>query len=290
MPLTGARVRRVLDIMARLVTLLLLCCVACGRSSVGGLRAASDGETGAPPLSTDGVVVRYFLDEAASGQSPARVLDGGPFGFDIDLTYAGARQPEYVELSTGRGLYWDVAGDAGGPVAAYPNPAIETLHGTTAATYEAVIDFIEATNQTSRIIHVGHGFYWDLSIGFAGSVDDAGFPIGFFSGGLGDSEWSSDLRTRGRSVVHMVWDSTRPSAADRQRYYLDGVLQAATTSTAPGLGQTVDLSESDHFAIGQRQSTRSPRGSIYYAAIYRRALSDAEIGAHVARLAASDDP
>ena len=44
------------------------------------------------PLVDTGLIVRYYIDEAASGQGPTAVLDGSGVGADFDLaiTYAAA--------------------------------------------------------------------------------------------------------------------------------------------------------------------------------------------------------
>ena len=78
---------------------------------------------------------------------------------------------------------------------------------------------------------------------------------------------------------------------DRVRLFVDGAPAMGTVETPFALGHTFTFLATSVFAVGNRDiGMRSIAGTLFYAAIYDRALASGEIAQNVTILQASDDP
>ena len=95
---------------------------------------------------------------------------------------------------------------------------------------------------------------------------------------------------QGRLVIHCVVDTSQPTAADRALLYVNGTLATRTAGTSPALNSNPPILNTDYLTVGNVEGAgRSPLGDVYYAAIYTKALTPAQVAANAQRLAASDD-
>jgi hypothetical protein len=253
-----------------------------GAMSSGG----SGGAGGCPNCLVDsGLVVRYFMDEADSGQAPLMLVDAAPNPLPLTIDYND-------ELSfTGgpgkRGLEWSSGGTGARALAPIANTKVlSMLHGSTQATIETVVEIDAILITGSVLAMIGNGGeFGDLSL-VCGGADQLGF---FWQGGADIYVWDGMVVDSGRLVLHVVLDSTNADPLQHARYYINGMQHIEGRPTVDP-GQTIDLHDDASLAIGSGVgSPFSPRGIIAYVAYYNAALSDADIMVNVARLIASDD-
>ncbi|WP_438013792.1 LamG-like jellyroll fold domain-containing protein [Sorangium sp. So ce315] len=268
-------------------------------SGAGGAGGAGDIDActrDASCLTDDGLVVRYFLDEAALGIVPTQVEDAA----EAPLTLALTTGPEMGFVGDGAGhsgLAWTAASGNSRASAPIDGTKIQSLlHGSRTGTIEAVLRIAEVSSQGSRIVHIGS----DTEPGrFTLRSDRPGQVDFWWNGTSCGGSW--DVRIPERAVVHGVLDTTvQAPAVARLRLYVNGAPAPRLTPTGgycaedarlPDVDATLDLlPEGRHFVLGNREiGGRTFSGALYYAALYARALTDAEIQRHVAGLLASDD-
>jgi hypothetical protein len=254
---------------------------ACGNS----LDEDCDGLEQEPScLTSSGLVVRYFIDEAAAGQAPIVLEDSAPDPLKLPLTYA----PElsFVEEGGHRGLSWASEGVAGrASIQVDGTKIMSALNGSQVVTIEVVVRIVAVDNNASRIVHIG--------------VNQESGRLGLRSAVLGEIEawWNNEmlalwsLPLSGRKVLHAVIDSTQSVPADRVRLFVDGSPAPAPPSSQPPLlGEALDLNVGRYLVLGNREDgIRSFEGVMYYAALYSAALTDTEIGQNAMVLLATDD-
>ncbi|WP_437806329.1 LamG-like jellyroll fold domain-containing protein [Sorangium sp. So ce1078] len=257
----------------------------------GGLDCARD----ASCLTDDGLIVRYFLDEAATGSAPAQVEDAAEAPMPLALTY-GPEMSFGTDGAAHSGLSWTAAGADGRASALIDGTKIQSaLQGTIAGTIEAVLRIAEVVEGGSRIVHIGTGAEGGR---FTLRSETPGQIVFWWNGDFCGGAWDADLPER--AVMHGVFDSTvQEPAADRVRLYINGVPARRRNPvggycgmhvSVPPLGTTLDLPDGRHLVLGNRElGGRTFSGALYYAALYARALTAAEIERHTAALLASDD-
>lgn len=259
-------------------------------SSSSGLAVATGGGVGGaggcPDCLVDsGLVVRYFIDEAESGQGPTMLSDAAPDPLPLTIDYN-----EELSFSGGpgkRGLQWSDGATSARAFAAIAATKISAmLDGSTQATIEMVVELDAVLISGSVLAMIGNGNdFGDLSL-VAGGDGQLGF---FWRSGADIYVWDTDVLDAGRLVLHAVLDSARADPIMRGRYYVNG-MQQVQGNPSVGIGQTIDLAADGHLAIGSAVAEPfSPRGIIAYVAYYNVALSEADILVNVARLNVSDD-
>ena len=263
-----------------------------GSTSGTGSSSSGSGEPGTstgpdvPMLIDEGLLARWYLDEAASGMAPSAVFDHQPPEVDLPLVY-DADQPRYDVVDDSRGLVWSATQLSGRAVLDIAGTKFESeLTGATQATFEIVLSVEEVTTDLSRFIHFGDG---------AGGGDFAiGSPfldrIVLRWGGSTLREFESDFGGTDRRVLHVVVDTDAGAPDDRLRAYLDGMRLPLTNPGAPGQAEGLPLNQSSAITLGNRSDgTRSFRGRLQYAAIYTEVLDQAQLEHNVDVLLASDD-
>ena len=78
---------------------------------------------------------------------------------------------------------------------------------------------------------------------------------------------------------------------DRVRFYINGAFASPADESMIPLGLQLDDMSEDHFVLGNREiGGRAFEGTLFYAALYDRALGPAAVDHNAARLQANDDP
>ena len=230
------------------------------------------------------MVVRYFIDEAMSGVAPTQLTDVVTSPMHLNIAYDASLM--FDDPGGHRALAWSaIEADGRASLPLLGSKLYTALSGSEVATIEAVVDIKAISAARSRIVHVGGGnedghLTLSATPGTVWLFVDESTPAG---------TWSVDLTLLGRVVVHAVFDSQAPTAADRATLYVNGQL---ATNVSSGIEQGYQLAPvtSDYLVIGNReQGARSPEGTIHYAAIYERALTQAQATTNALALQASDD-
>jgi hypothetical protein len=263
-------------------------------SSTGG--AGGSGGAPATTLVDDGLVVRYYLDEAASGQAPMVTVDAATAPVDLPISYDPTL--EYVEAVGQRGLRWSDGDGIGRAEIVATGTKIETaIHGSPRATIEAVVNVPAAGSQHARILQLndvvpGGG---RLSLRLKPGSAQLAMMVNDDTSATDDSFVSEQsIAGAGRVVLHGVLDSESPTG-DYLRLYLNGSeMQPAASPpnpvVPPTAGETITLPANCLLTIGNRaMADRAFVGTIHYVALYADALSSEDIATNTKVLAADDD-
>ncbi len=244
-----------------------------GGTGVGGEGVGGTG--GDATLVDEGLIVRYFLDEAESGVAPT-ALDAS--GSGLDLSIDASANLVFAAEDGHRGLRWAIAESSG---RASRDGVADGLDQGREVTFELVMA-LGGTSNFSRVIHVG------------AAAADGRLAVGLLGNALGLRINDSDAARWpygdvARHVVHVCVDTGDADNARRARLFVDGVPREPNNS-APLEGVTFSIAPGTPFVLGNRgQEDRSPVGTLFYAAVYDRALDAEEIANNAALLAASDD-
>ncbi len=271
---------------------------AAGAGGGGGAGASSSTSStgGAPPqhpgvLVDEGLIARYYLDEAASGNEPTHARDAAPDPLDLLLRYDDIATAEvhmqYAEDAEGhRGWRYDGQGhDSGASVAVDTTKLAAMLQGGTRITFELVADVDDVNPSSSRLIHFGLDN--DHTLSFETSRITL-LSITVNNEGIHDS--LLDHAAYGRAVYHGVVDTTAADAAERAIFYVNGSRLQTIYASGTAQDEPLDLQTMRHFVIGNRQiGGRSIAGMIYYAAIYNVALTPAQVLQNAQLLLVNDD-
>lgn len=249
----------------------------------GFVRDGGVPDSGRPPLVEQGLVVRYFLDEASSGTAPMALDTGRPPYLDLFLSPSGSG-PVYASAASGRSIRWTNAGVGGGFIASASNKIFNQLDGSREVTVEVVVDLDDADSSGSRLFHIGSGSTTDLGLMITnGSVI---FPVN----GSYSIEWNLQVgNLSGPTVLTVVFDSSRFNINDRIDFFVNGS-RGPTSQIGPAPNVAFDFGPGTDVVIGNRPSgSRSIDGDIGYVAVYDRALSSLEVAANAAALLVSHD-
>lgn len=240
-----------------------------------------------------GLIVRYYIDEAASGTDPAAVVDTSGVGdaFDLTLNYDG--HLAYTEVSGDRGLVSDSDGDdqyarklidCTAPV----DKVFDNLSGSTKATMEVVADVDSFSASTGRLFGVNAGTS-NPDFAFVGAGTDFRLYINWVL----VRSWTGTLT---RCVFHIVVDTTLETANDRIKIYENGSAITPDYDSNPDQNATIDLaadSTTTYLYMFNRGTTawaRSVVGTLYYAALYAGiAFSQEQVTQNYDILTADDD-
>jgi parallel beta-helix repeat protein len=249
------------------------------------------------------LLAQYWIDEAASGQSPTELADEAATPLNMPLGYVGP-SPAWSDGSGGnRHLRFNGTDgtDTGGAIVDIGGTKIDAIHGSMVATLEVkyAMDSDVCTNNGDRIFGISDG---DASAnGWLAVRERSGRDtlqvrwsgvgtVGVYAIGSGTPSCPIDSA----STVHWVIDTTQAVPANRVKAYIDGVAATVTAidgSSLPPLNATIDLGAGTRRMYVGRSHTpfRTFRGRIWYAAIYQDALSAALVGSQAAAINACDD-
>ncbi len=236
-----------------------------------------------------GLVVRYYIDEAASGQVPGAVLDDSVApDFDLAITYDSTNL-NYNEISGNRGLEStsvDGVQRATKLISNGSDKVRDNLESTQKATFEIVARIDNFNSSTGRCFVINEDVTGDIVIGLGGT-----------SGTTAKVYWDTVLmRTfdpgTARAVWHIVYDTTQATANDRVKVYKDGVLQSPTVDANPALNATLTMATDSRMFMFNRGTVSfdsAMDGVIFYGAIYSVAMPQADITTNFDILTADDD-
>jgi hypothetical protein len=245
------------------------------------------GDSAVIPLLVDrGLVVRYFMDEAASGQTPTSLTDSASSPLSLPITFG---QASFIEEGGNRGLNWPASQGSGKAELSLGSTKVNNLLSPArTVTIEVVARITGAgtagSSNESQIAGL-RGGNPDFMLTAIGSTD-----LRFFKPfGSEGATWTG-VNNQQRMVLHLVFDTTRVDAQQRIELFKNGGVVAKNASAPPTQNSTVGLGSGDEIMIGNRQSSdRSIQGTIFYVAYYNVALDALEIANNAERLLATDD-
>jgi hypothetical protein len=201
-------------------------------------------------------------------------------------------QGTFIKEVGNRGLRWNgltEQGRASAPLE--PSGKIrQALDGSRQGTIEIVVD-IDVFLAGSRLSHIGdaddRGLFTlrleqepTARVRFLLNNDDADQNV-----------WDVDLVGRGRTVLHLVLDTTRGSDDDRAVLYVDGDEQQSAGNAPPARDEEIDIRGAlPSYVLGNSTDGGSGiLGTIFYAAMYSTALDSAEVAHNADILLVNDD-
>ena len=245
--------------------------------------------SGTDCLVDDGLLVRYLIDEAATGQAPTELHDSAAAPLALPIQYASG--VAFCAPAGHRGL----CGPSGWTTAVagtlIDNTKLQLgLNGATKLTIELVVDLTGSPPNTAvRATGIGTPVSSggaDVAVG-ARSWGDAYFV---WSAGTKIVNWPIGTFTLGRAVLHVVVDSTQPVATDRVRLFVGGVPATASTDPMPAQNEALPILTGNAFTIGNAMDgARAVQGTIFYVAWYASALDSQQVATNATLLAVSDD-
>ncbi len=267
---------------------------AAGQLPTGGA-GGTGGQAGAPCsggaagfAGDEQLLARYLINEADSGAAKGQLEDAAAEPLALAL-YGVTEELIYTEPSCGhRALRWAAPGLDARAAAPIDGTKLSSLNGATQATIELVVK-IEAVvdamqNGPSRLLHIGPDFQQDwLSLGVA-QTETLDF---FWHGGVNAGRWP--LPTGPNPVViHLVLST---SALSTLKLYVNATPQEPYNNVAlPGQNEVLGIFGGANLVLGNLPDGKhSFQGELHYFAIYKAALSQADILHNVDRLLANDD-
>lgn len=261
-----------------------------GQGGSGGA-GGSGGEGGAGGITPGNglqgdqhLVVRYFINEDPSMPSN-QVADASEPTLDMTILSAEPMELTLHEDAQGhRGLMWSRLDSASmASVEITGTKVQQKLTEAKAATFEFVSQLTETADR-SYLFFIGHGTTDDVSARF-----DSSGNIQIRINDIHRASWT--FSSSDRTVTHFVLDTANRTETERARLYINGAISTISLTANPlGLGQAINIAQATHLNIGNRpQDPHSPMGTIYYAAIYSRALELHEIQANADLLRLDDD-
>ncbi|MEM6994453.1 MAG: LamG-like jellyroll fold domain-containing protein [Myxococcota bacterium] len=258
----------------------------------GSSEDGDPGTTGGDPtaLIEDGLVVRYFLDEANMGSpNGSTVFDHGPApALDLTLVSAGGEPEYFTDASGNHGLEWSGIEQNGRAIASIDNlgntKIIDALDGAAELTIEVIAFATGVTDHGSRLLHIGggkaqHGGRLAVASEFLNEIElrwEHANPLAIWNVPVDDA----------RALYTITLDVAQDPQA---RLYVNGN-EVDPIFVDYFAGQTVDINPSDALALGNRHDgQRSFQGRLFYAAIYDRALTPTEVKTNASALGDSDD-
>lgn len=236
-----------------------------------------------PALVNDGLVGRYFIDEAASGKVPTSLADAASSPQAIPIIYGAS---SFTEVAGNRGLAWQASGGTGKlEIGLGGTKYLNAFNPATRVTIEVVAQIANAGGAGSESQIAGlRGSNPDFMLTALGSTD-----LRFFRPfGNNGATWSG-VNQGQRMVLHLVYDSNE-SAEERIQLYKNGTLVPKTASSPPQPGQAVGLGGSDKLIFGNAPNQdRSIQGTIFYVAYYNAAFDAGKVANNAMRLIVDDD-
>lgn len=287
---------------------------ATGGSATGG-NGATGGSAGSVTLRSP-PIVEYLINEATSGTGTGVVHDSRPTPVDLTIKAVGST-PQYASDSSGRSLSFPVGDvmNAGAYSATLDqgNRLRDAIHGSTTGTLEVVAN-VDWSNNKAYIFQIfgimqedGENddfslWRWDDRLEFD-FTSAGGYPAGYYKRSV-----SINSVTPGVHIFHVVVDTTQAAPADRMRLYIDGQrppnvapnegghdIPLNEVITVPRPNESKGSTGAMHYQVvslggivNYFAGTGGFRGRIYYAAIHKNALNDAEIKGAAARLGPAD--
>ena len=245
-------------------------------------------------LVTRGLLTRYFIDEASSGSSVTELLDSAANPLPLTIDYAGAGV--FIENNGNRGLRWEaLTQDSRAAALLDASSKVRTaLDGSRQGTIEVVVN-IDQFVAGSRLSHIGEA--GDRGLFTLRLENDPTPRVRFVlnSDDADQTDWDVNLPSRGRTVLHLVLDTTQGNDDDRVLLYVDGEEQQSVGGARPARDEEIDIPSPQpayvlgNSAAGSGDGGRGIFGTIFYAAMYSTALDDDEVEHNAELLLVNDD-
>lgn len=245
------------------------------------------------PLSDTGLVVRYYIDEAASGTGPTSVVDAAADPFNLTPTYGAALA--YVETDGDRGVESTATSGThrlSGAIDNTSDKVRDAFGGVTQATIELVVDVqsVLTSGNGSNVFGINEttvSGVGELMIRAGGSAVPTSFTV-FWNSGLKDY-W--DLGTAARAVFHIVIDTTQASSADRVKVYRAGSEITSNVGNAITQNDTLTLPNGSVVCAFNNEAIGSEAfvGTLFYGALYTSVFDATRVSDHYDVLTADDD-
>ncbi|MBW2456903.1 MAG: hypothetical protein JRI68_20480 [Deltaproteobacteria bacterium] len=258
-----------------------------GNTSSGGGTGGSTSSGNPPNLVNNGLIVRYFIDEAASGDWVTALEDSAPDPLPLALTY-DAGNLSFTEIGGNRGLQWAAAQGSGRASTLVTNTKIQSaLGGAGTATMELVVEVVDNGGHEARLSHIGGG----TEAGFFGLTWDGTFVRYWMNGAYDVGVWNWGLPQAGRVVLHLVVNIQASASIDRVRLYSNGTPITPNTATiGPTPGTPFMAPSGKHYVLGNWEAGGMGfQGTLFYAAMYSSALNQNEVSQNAGELLVNDD-
>ncbi len=239
-------------------------------------------------LVSDDLVVRHFIDEASSGNTPMELQDAAPeTPLTLSLLITSGDNVSFTELDGHRGLSWPLPSLGTKAQAAVAGTKIEAGLKGQKATLEAVVAILDANVFGSPIIYLGPGGdYGQLDLRFTPPQ-----TISFYWKDVEAGRWNAVMHQR--SVLHLVVDTAQEDAKDRIRLYRNGQpapVDDTVQVTVPAKDENIDLGTNAQYVLGNRgNGGRSFKGTLYYGSLYAAALTPDDVAKNAGLLLLDDD-
>jgi len=239
-------------------------------------------------------VVRYYVDEAASGTGPTAVVDRSGNSYDLTTINYGAGNMAYAEPAAGmRALDSISVNGTQRAMRAIDNTSDavrDALAGVTQATIELVLRLDAGNSNGGRVFGINDRAGSDGEL-IVKAPNDVNTALNLSFNDVSSPE-SANIGTA-RVVVHIVLDSTQGTATNRIRVYINGALDLTGIGDNVGLNETLALAADLDLIAFNRDSggsfDRSFDGALFYAAIYAEAFTQQMVTDNFDILTLDDD-
>jgi len=239
------------------------------------------------------LVVRYYLDEAASGTGPTSIVDASGNAYDLDTVNYGSGNMAFTESVAGRGLKSTAIAGTQRAVHAINDTSDavrDAMVGVQKCTIEIVCSLIGGNNSGGRIFGINDRVGENGRFMLKGVVTSAQGAVLSFNDD--DSFFTGITLSATRTVWHFVVDTTQATLADRCKVYRDGVLDSVTVSSI-AQNTTLSIGSGHDLIMFNRENSsafeRSVDATLYYAAMYSGALTAGEALTNALLLFVDDD-
>lgn len=241
-------------------------------------------------LVSQDLLARYFLDDAQAGDRPQQATDSAgapvlPLNIDYEAGSGGAGTYgiSWSEREGNRGLEWlrpDGSGIARTPIA--DTKVTDALTSSPAMTLELVTQ-LEGSVDDTRLLTLGASSAGFLSLRVHDATElELQYTINLTVVG----RWQVALLER--QVLHVVIDTARQQEDDRVELYADGVLVSNADHEPVPQNELLNITDGE-LMLGNDGNWHSIQGILFYAALYGRAMTSAQIANNAAILAVDDD-
>lgn len=232
----------------------------------------------------------WLYDEASSGTTPTTVADSLASPVDLTITYGAGGA--WTSIAAGNGLSEGAAAATHAQSATGQNATKLACLGTTTWTIEIVISlpfsgtdrvFFSCNDADTNAATVTLASFWQTGNKLTIYLDQISFAGTFDVSGL----------SSGAHVVHVVYDSTQATAADRLKLYIDGTVRTLTVEggSLPTQNSSQSMFSGSRISAGSYAAGAFPYldGEIYEAAIADHAADATECSDRSTALLSNND-
>jgi hypothetical protein len=247
-----------------------------GAGAAGGGGALCD-----DALTTDGLVMRYWMDDGTAVKKPATLADDAPS--PLVLVIAFGATAGWVLTEGHKGLEWKASGSSGQASKLLNLTKAGKLDTLGTFTLEIVAELKEPASKQTMLFAIDDDNSNQTRLGVAFQPDPA---IDLWLNGVTRGRFGYTLT--GRHVLHTIVDTTQGNG-ERTKLYIDGGLAAASL-LQPAANEPLDLGLLPTVRMGNTAfESSSMAGTIHFAAVYNQAFEPQRAKDHAAKLLVRDD-